>query len=336
MTRDKVTQVFIDRLVEDALTTEKLPWEEPWRHFNTFNYFTHHVYTGINQWILPHGEYMTSNQINTYNEQRGTNYRYKKGIKWYPVLFVKQIVKEVAPAYLPAELTDKFKSLGGRDGSVGYSGYHFYVVHNGKLQSVRKVRRFYSVAERKFFVDEKGEPLPSKIETGEMEITYSNAETVVDTYLSREKIPVEEVVAEAWYRPSTDTIGMPPIGHFKDEEGFFSTFFHEMAHSTGHTSRLFRKDVMERSLLTPTNVKSREEVLAELTAAMLCAETGIMSYESQNGAEYESRKSYIQSWIQYLKDSKDDIITTMSHAHKAFKYILGESVANDSFMESPK
>src|SRR6266853_4089794 len=42
----------------------------------------------------------------------------------------------------------------------------------------------------------------------------------------------------AWYRPSTDTVGMPARNLFNSSEEFYSTLFHELAHSTGHASRV--------------------------------------------------------------------------------------------------
>lgn len=318
---DKVTKIFIDRLIKDAKSRGQLPWETPWYNYGAFNYFSKHVYTGINRWILPAGEYITKNQINTYNKEHGTNYRFQKGIQWYPVFFVKVDEKEVDMNDLPDEIREKWN---GGEGFIGYDSFYAFYFRGGKFVKRRMVRRFYEVAERNFFADENGNKLPSKIETGEVELTLSKPADVERNYFEREGIGRETTSGEAWYSPKMDTIGTPPVNHFKTEQHYYGTVFHEMAHSTGHISRLAREGVIGEIKFGGNRNYSREEVVAELTSALLCAETGIHTYDSQNSKYFDNHTAYIQSWIKYLEDSGDDIIYTMSQAEKAFKFIVGD------------
>src|SRR5882672_8959160 len=86
--------------------------------------------------------------------------------------------------------------------------------------------------------------------------------------------PKMEQSNAAWYRPSTDTVGMPARGLFCSTEEYYSTLFHELTHSTGHASRIGREGI-ERIEAFGSDSYSREELVAEMGAAMLCGITGI-------------------------------------------------------------
>src|SRR5260370_28478742 len=112
------------------------------------------------------------------------------------------------------------------------------------------------------------------------------------------KPPKREQAARAWYRPSTDTVGMPARGLFNSSEEFYSTVFHELTHSTGHASRVGREGIEQLNTFGSESY-SREELIAEMGAAMLCGITGISPATLQNSA------SYLRSWIDRLRgDSK--------------------------------
>jgi len=61
----------------------------------------------------------------------------------------------------------------------------------------------------------------------------------------------------AWYKPSTDTVGMPPRALFNSGEEYYSTLFHELTYSTGHSSRIGREGIETlNTLVNPTARKS--------------------------------------------------------------------------------
>jgi antirestriction protein ArdC len=126
----------------------------------------------------------------------------------------------------------------------------------------------------------------------------------------------------AWYRPSTDSIGMPARGLFTSPEEYYSTLFHELTHSTGHPSRVGREGI-ERIESFGSDSYSREELVAEMGAAMLCGVTGIAPATLQNSA------AYLKTWIERLKADSRLLVSAASAAQKAADFIQGES-ANDS------
>ena len=126
--------------------------------------------------------------------------------------------------------------------------------------------------------------------------------------------------ARAFYRPSTDTVGMPFRSAFDSPEGYYSTLFHELTHSTGHPSRVGREGIMEHNPFGSEDY-SKEELVAEMGAAMLCGVAGIESQTLDNSA------SYLQSWINRLKSDCRLIVSAASQAQKAADYILARNAA---------
>ena len=122
----------------------------------------------------------------------------------------------------------------------------------------------------------------------------------------------------AYYSPRFDYIQLPEFENFESAEDFYSTEFHEMVHSTGHENRLARSNVMNVERFGSENY-SAEELVAELGAAFLCAETGIAPATINNSA------SYIDNWIKVFKNNKKILIEAASKAQKAVDYILGKT-----------
>jgi antirestriction protein ArdC len=135
--------------------------------------------------------------------------------------------------------------------------------------------------------------------------------------------PKRELSNAAWYKPSSDVVGMPPKNVFNSSEEFYSTLFHELTHSTGHGSRVGREGIQNLNSFGSESY-SREELVAELGASMLCGITGISPVTLENSA------SYLQSWISKLRGDSKLILSAASAAQKASDYILGTSVNNSA------
>lgn len=130
--------------------------------------------------------------------------------------------------------------------------------------------------------------------------------------------------ATPYYVPDTDTVEMPDRRYFQSEEHYYSTLFHELAHSTGHESRLARKTLMENASINSTSQREKkiyglEELVAEMGSAFLCAHAHI----ANDALERESA-SYLQGWLNVLKVKQNQkwIVQAAAHAQKAADYIL--------------
>jgi antirestriction protein ArdC len=136
--------------------------------------------------------------------------------------------------------------------------------------------------------------------------------------------PKREQSERAWYRPSSDTVGMPAKELFSKPEEFYSTYFHELTHSTGHASRVGREGIEHLNEFGSESY-SKEELVAEMGAAMLCGVTGIAPATIENSA------AYLKGWLDRLRSDAKLIVSAASQAQKAADYILDK---NDSRNEN--
>ena len=111
----------------------------------------------------------------------------------------------------------------------------------------------------------------------------------------------------AYYSISKNEIVVPEKGQFKDGESFYSNLFHEMGHSTGAENQLDR--------LKPTTFGSaeyaREELVAELTAALTAQRYGMSKHLKDDTA------AYLKAWLDSLKESPQYIKTVLLDVKKA-------------------
>lgn len=137
--------------------------------------------------------------------------------------------------------------------------------------------------------------------------------------------PVVEHLAQsrAFYRPATDTVTMPLRSAFDSPTGYYTTLFHELAHATGHSTRLARPG-FEKNHAAPfgSDAYAREELVAELGAAFLCGEAGM-------APDIASSAAYIDHWRQKLSRDPRLIVTAAQQAQRAADHILGRG-ANDA------
>jgi antirestriction protein ArdC len=151
-----------------------------------------------------------------------------------------------------------------------------------------------------------GVPAPA---TGLVEKTPDQRRDHVDAFIAATKADIRIGGDRACYVPSLDFICLPPESAFKSREHFLATSLHECGHWTGAKSRL------DRDLRSRFNEKAyaAEELIAELTAAFLCAHLGITG---------ELRHAdYIAMWISLLKEDDRAIFTAASKASQAANFL---------------
>jgi antirestriction protein ArdC len=130
------------------------------------------------------------------------------------------------------------------------------------------------------------------------------------------KPPINHAGDKAFYTPSRDAVTMPARESFDGAEEYYNTLFHELTHSTGHSSRLDREGVNAMHFFGDS-VYSREELIAEMGAAFLSGHCGIENKTLNNSA------SYLQSWIKALRSDSKLVIVAAGAAQKAADLILG-------------
>ena len=121
--------------------------------------------------------------------------------------------------------------------------------------------------------------------------------------------------SKAYYSPLTDRITLPPRELFESAAEDAATTLHELSHSTGHERRLAREGITEVAPFGSA-VYSREELVAELSAAFLCAEAGI------SNAVIHNQAAYVAGWLKKLRDDRRLLIHAAAQAQKAADYVL--------------
>ncbi len=138
----------------------------------------------------------------------------------------------------------------------------------------------------------------------EPEVKPSYENNAVSDYI--QTIGIEEYRGSPAYSPKDDVIFFPQISEFESESEYYSTYFHELTHATGHRSRL---DRFEKNTVFGDESYAFEELIAELGSAFLSMEYGI---------EPNSRKQadYLAHWIKALKERPQILYSAASQATK--------------------
>lgn len=151
---------------------------------------------------------------------------------------------------------------------------------------------------------------------------FAKARQVVDSYLKGDEdrkgphLTHDRFIRAPHYDIGWDTIRMPELWQFETSDGFYHTLFHEMAHSTGYHTRLSRSGVADYDHFGSYQYGG-EELVAEMTAALLARETGIDS-------EHEEMRSasYLGSWLGSMGESPDTLVRAIEESERAARYLM--------------
>jgi antirestriction protein ArdC len=122
--------------------------------------------------------------------------------------------------------------------------------------------------------------------------------------------------SKAFYSVTTDRVTLPSPQLFSSPEEYYATGFHELIHSTGHEKRLARASILEAAPFGSLTY-SAEELVAEIGAAYLCAESGI------SPAVIENQAAYVSGWLKKLRDDRRLLIRAATQAQRAADYVSG-------------
>lgn len=131
--------------------------------------------------------------------------------------------------------------------------------------------------------------------------------------------------SRASYIPAFDRVMIPALAAFDTAEAHYSVMFHELTHSTGHDSRLSRQGAFEGNFGSEPYAK--EELVAELGAAFLCARAGIAP------ATIEESAAYIAGWLKRLREDKTLIVSAASAAQRAADFIAPHEIEEEEQAE---
>jgi len=302
-TADQIYQEVTDRIVE-ALEAGTVPWQRPWRvrggvHMNLKS---KRSYRGINQFLLDFTAQTAGYRQPywmTYKQAKELGGQVRGGEKSTMVVFWKPIIVEK-------------KDANGKK-----------VVKDGKKVMTKIfLFRYYNV-----FNAEQIDGIEDKIPVVEEEEVedfnpIKAAQVIIDEMPSAP--PIKHGGDRACYIPMLDSINLPEPEQFLSPEDYYHTAYHELVHSTGHEDRLGR---IKDWTTFGSDPYAKEELVAEMGAAMLAGIVGIDIPTKDNTA------SYISSWLSRIKGDKKLVVQAAGKAQQAADFIIGAHEENDDTTE---
>lgn len=282
MGKKDVYEIVTEKIIE-KLENGIIPWKKPWNGKGVATrWLVNKPYRGFNAMMLePGGEYASKKQI---LEAGGRIKKEEMRFGHIVVYWHWYKVKEEGQENIPDEQAS-FKKM---------------------------AKPFYSTV---WEINTQCENMKSKFEEVEgLDFNpIEEAETLIRKYKDIPKMKTGK--DGAYYVPAFDFISMPEVEDFNSSEEYYSTLFHELIHSTGHSKRLCREGITDIAKFG-SDKYAKEELVAEMGSSMLCAMVGIDNTTIDNAA------SYIHGWLQKLKGDKKFIFSASSQAQQGVDYML--------------
>ncbi len=231
----------------------------------------------------------------TFNQSKELGASVKKGEKASPILFYQLYDKNTKKEYNPLTVRDMSDDE-KRD----------YMQNN--VRRILKYSTVFNAEQCDNFPERKTDELPRM---SEEERSRQNA--LIEQVIANSFAPIfYDGGNRAYYSPGRDSIHLPKIEAFHTMQDYYATALHEIAHSTGHESRLNRfgaaNDVGSYAI---------EELRAELASTFMQRELGI----SISGAHFENHAAYLNSWLNAVKNDKQLFFNAVRDAEKISDYV---------------
>ena len=294
---DSIHRIVTERIIA-ALERGTVPWYKPWQAATgrPRSMSNGQPYRGTNVFLLglaASEQGYASPYWGTYRQISDLGGQVRRGERSTLVVFWKQ-----------AEITERDQQTG--EPTVKWLPVlRYYRVFNA-AQADHLPERFYPVP---------GEHRP-----------IAEPQAVLDGYLVHGPALVHVAGDRADYHPPTDTIRLPLPAQFRSPEDYYATAFHEAGHSTGCAARLNRPGIADFDHFG-SGKYAREELVAQMTSSMLCAQTGTDTPEI-----FGDSASYIAGWLSALNNDERLVINAAAHAQRACDLInqLEREAALDS------
>lgn len=290
--RGEVYELVTKRLIE-RLEAGVVPWRRPW--ISACNLVSRRLYRGVNTLLLGNTRFEAPYWL-TFKQALDLGGHVNKGEHGELVVFWK--------------VYDKQRAGGDDCGSDEPGGDEPEVEH-------RFVLRYYYV-----FNVAQCELPAGAVPAGAPVQAAAGADEIIAGYLARGGPALEHAGGRACYSPKLDQVRVPGRQAFETGAGYVSTLFHELIHSTGHSTRLSRAEVVRLESgaggIFGDCDYSREELVAEIGAAMLCGVAGI-----EPGREFDNSAAYLAGWLEALRDDSKAVVYAAARAQRGADFVLG-------------
>lgn len=296
MSNVKVYEEITAQVLEQ-LAAGVVPWHRPWAVQGgglPVSMSSRRPYRGVNVFLLAcsagaHG--WTSSWWGTYRQIQELGGQVRKGEKSTLVVFWKRLRVEPSEAERAAGVKVKVVPM-----------LRIFRVFNACQADGLPERFFPAAAEGSAF-----DPV-------------AECEAIAAGYVDGPELRFEG--DRACYVPQRDVVYVPERSAFESADGFYSTLFHELTHSSGHASRLARSTLLEAHRFGDASY-SKEELVAEMGAAMLSGVAGIEQLTVPQNA------AYLSGWMKALRGDSKLLVQAAAQAQKAADRILGVSFGDD-------
>lgn len=290
--RDALAEQFVK-----ALSENRLPWRSMWATQRPYNATTENDYRGVNALWLSYqaGEKgYTDPRWCTFKQAKDNGWSVKKGEKGTLIEFWSAYDTKTRKA-LSLEEVDKIVSEDPE-----------------RREDMRVMAKHYTV-----FNAQQINGIP-QLATQNTEIDIAAIRGKRDTLINNMGLTFREGGDRAFYRPSEDSITMPPENAFKNDYGYMSVFLHECGHATGAPHRLNR----DLSGTFGSESYAKEELRAEIASAFTSQALGIDAQGADQSAVMDNHKAYIQSWAKAIKDAPNELFNAIKDAEKISDYLI--------------
>ncbi len=288
-----VYQIITDKII-NLLESGVVPWRRPWTSTGLpRNLVSKKPYRGVNVFLLSASKYISPFWL-TMRQANKLGGHIRKGEESTAVVFWKIEDAKARPEDLDAA---------------------------EKEQKTR--RRFLLRLYRVWNLEQCELPQAVRDKLPKMDTHQHDPIEAVEKIIAGMPNPPEIVRggSKAYYSPLTDRITLPPRELFETAAEDAATTLHEISHSVGHEKRLAREGITEVAPFG-SPVYSREELVAELSAAFLCAEAGI------SNAVLPNQAAYVAGWLKKLRDDRRLLIHAAAQAQRGADFILNRTCAD--------
>lgn len=292
---NKARQALVDRMLS-RLDAGAIPWDNGMKGFAApRNAVSGKHYRGINLLNLMLAGKDDPRWL-TFNQATDAGYKVKKGARGVPIELYKIIDKRTGKDADLVAIKEEIKDM------------TFAERQAFKKENLQTFARTYHVFNASDVIGI--EPYRAPILTPE-DISARNER--IEAVIAGSQAPIfYDGNGRNFYRPATDEIHLTDRSSFKSDEFFYNTALHEMAHSTGHSSRLNRQGGTFGS-----KAYAREELVAEMASVLIAAELGL----NHSKRVFDNSKEYIHGWAQLIRDNPQTLIDVAFDASKATDYI---------------
>ena len=291
--RDELVKMYINSLEEGII-----PWEKMWQTNIPENGITGKKYRGINNLILSYVALQRG-----YKDNRWCTYLQISKNKW------------------------KLKDAKGQGVCIEYVG-----------MKNKKNNKVYTFEEYKKIINEFPEK-ESEFSMRRYNYTVFNADLIegieknndniekiisndyIDNIIKNINVKYQEKGDEAYYNLIADEVVIPPSNTFKNTYAYYSTQLHEIAHATGHNTRLNR----DMSGEFKSEAYAKEELRAEISSSFLMQKLGL-EYDERH---LTNHKAYVKGWLEIIKDKPQELFLAISDANKIVAYIEEKSLSKE-------